>query len=255
MTNALSIDDNHWLLPAPEGNIVTPFQSGELNPKYIVLHSHGKYRTIEWAIWDWTEIEDTKESMHLAIKHDGSYIQFAGFKTKVWHCGASYYQGHHGLNNWAIGICLEDPVEQTYSDAQFATLDTIIPLIVQKYNIRDIVGHMEVSDDQSDPGYEFPLDRYRPYTRYGNADAAGRYAVSIPNILSSDGKTMIRLNVRGGPDVRFEVIDNLNAGDTVKVIRRAGGPMGDSWAQVVYDDKRSGSNRHGWVHESFLKRL
>jgi len=245
-----------WLEPRAVAQLHTPFTGGELNPKYCVLHAHGSYRTVDRAIGDWTLGGDTKESMHMLVRQDGSYLQMASFKTKVWHCGASYYQGHHGLNNWSIGVCLEEEDGGYYSSEQYEFLDDFLPLLVQTYNIRDIVGHMEVSEDQSDPGHGFPLDRYRPFTRYGNADSLGRYAVSIPSGLSvSDPKSRLKLNVRGGPDVRYEVIDQLNAGDAVKVIRKRTTNGEEDWFQVVYDDRNTSSNRHGWVQESFLRRL
>lgn len=230
---------NHWL--QPEQKMETPFVGGELNTKYVVLHTHGRYRVIADAINDWTLYDDAKESMHLLIRRDGTYTQFAGFKTKVWHCGASYYQGHHGLNNWSIGICLEH-YDEAFAEPQLNALEVALRLIVPAYNIRDIVGHSDVSDDQLDPGNDFPIERYRPLVRYGNADAHGRYVVTAP--------ADINLNVRGGPDVKFEVIDQLHPGYTIKVIRRD-----FDWCQVVYEHKGDRDTRHGWVHESFLKRL
>ena len=235
--------ENHWLEPRQEV-IETPFVGGELNTKYVVIHTQGRHRAIPEAISDWTEYEDAKESMHLLVRKDGKYAQFAGFKTKVWHCGASYYQGHHGLNNWSIGICLENYDGFEFPDTQLNALEIILRLIISAYNIRDIVGHDEVSMDQLDPGSGFPMERYRPLVRYGNADAHGRYVVTAP--------ADINLNVRGGPDVQFDIIDKLSPGYGVKVIRRNN--FGD-WCQIVYEHKGDRDTRHGWVHESFLKRL
>lgn len=247
MVPELNISEDEWLLPLAHDNVLTPFTGGDLTPKYVVLHSTGPYWSVDSCIAQWTITEETKESMHLVIRHDGTYVQLAGFKTKVWHCGASYYQGHHGLNNCAIGICLQEPHSNgEYSEEQLSLLDHLLPLIVETYNIRDIVGHMEVSDDQGDPGHNFPLDRYRPFTRYGNAQSAGRYAVSVP--------APRMLNVRGGPGERFSIIDKLNGGDSVTLLRKLSTNGLDDWCQISYEQKDR-VNRHGWVYESFLKRL
>lgn len=231
------LTDDDWLEQVER--VLTPNVGGTLNPKYIVLHS-----TMGWpaalAIERWTTDNFEKESMHLLVGKDTSIKQLASFTTKVFHCGASYHQGHHGLNNWAIGVAIEGRTDESFFDIQLHTLTDVLQTIVEGYNIRDIVRHDDVSHGVNDLGYKFDIDRFKPLVRYSNADAEGRYAVIVPNKK--------KLNVRGGPDVRFEVIDTLNAGDGVKVLR-----FDFEWAYITYDT--DSGNKTGWVHESFLRRL
>ena len=238
MVQQLSINDDDWLEPLSVYP-VPAFQSGDLNPKYIVLHGTN-LRSYGKCLADWTQNTDTKESMHLLISQTGVYFQLAKFTRKVWHCGASNYQGYYGLNNWAIGIALESVSSQKpYSDEQLVFLDALIPVMVQTYNIRDIVLSSYISEDsKNDLGPNFPMNRYWPYVRYGNADSAGRFAVVSPQPL----------NVRGGPNVLFEIIDKLEPGDGIKVLQRD-----FEWAFISYDKK--GANGTGWVLYSYLRRL
>lgn len=244
MVHDLSIVE-HWVYPVSESALPAHHpEKRDLNPKYLVLHDTGN-RSLDDSVYDWTNDNGIKESMHLVVGLDGEYVQLAGFNTKVWHCGASYYQGHHGLNNSAIGVALVSaPKNENYTEVQLSLLDQLIPLLVDEYNLRDIVLHQYVSVDQSDPGYNFPQDRYWPFVRNMNAESIGRFAVTgMP-----PKKT---LNVRGGPDVHFEVIDQLNAGAGVKVIRM---DASEQWCQIVYKVQTEDDSR-GWVHESFLRRL
>lgn len=233
------ITEEDWLTNVTVAR--TTFMSGDLNPKYIVVHST-RGRTFDEAVNDWQFNEMIKESMHLVVAQGGWISQMAPFTKKVWHCGASYYQGHAGMNNWSIGIAVESPPDNgKYSKECLKKLDVVIPLIVATYNIRDIVPVCSIEQDVADSNYDFPIDRYWPYVRYGNADSLGRFAVTTPSRQ--------KLNVRGGPNVHFEVIDKLSAGDCIKVLRYEG-----SWAFIIYDTKTS-THLSGWVHESFIRRL
>jgi len=233
---------DHWLNPVeawPFERVPTPNIGGTLNPKYVVLHSTMGL-TAALAIEKWTTENFEKESMHVVIGRNFTVHQLAPFTTKVFHCGASYHQGHHGLNNWAIGIALEGSADQHFLDIQLIELRKMLEAVVEGYNVRDIVRHDDVSNGVDDIGYKFQLERFKSLVRYGNADAEGRYVVIVPHKK--------KLNVRGGPDVHFEVIDSLNAGDGVKVLR-----YDFEWAYITYDTDVG--NKTGWAHESFLRRL
>lgn len=187
-----------------------------------------------------------KRSYHVLIDRSGVPSQLCPFTAKAWHAGQSYWQGHHGLNSFAIGIALcADKLQEGYSDAQLRTLDIILPDIVMHYNIRDVMTHGQVSSSQAyDPGKLFPLDRYKPYVEYGNAESAGKYVVAVTDEQA--------LNVRGGPDVHYSVIDELKTGDTIKVLRAS--PSSPNWLFVSYQRDGERRFRQGWVHEAFVRR-
>lgn len=144
------------------------------------------------------------------------------------------------FNDPAGWVRAEHPLEkgraqwwQKFTDAQFDVLDTLVPLIVDTYNIREVVGHEEVaipSGRKTDPGPAFPLALYKHYADHGNAASEGRYVA-----VTDD------LNVRGGPGVRYASLLKLKRGDAVKVLKFEG-----DWAMISIDNQR------GWVHGSFL---
>lgn len=122
---------------------------------------------------------------------------------------------------------------QKYTDAQFMVLDKLVPLIVDAYKIREIVGHEEVATPlgrKNDPGPAFPLAHYKQYADHANANSEGNYVVVVDD-----------LNMRGGPGTSFEIIRKFKRGDSVKVLKFEKG-----WALIHVDKMR------GWVHGDFL---
>lgn len=140
--------------------------------------------------------------------------------------------------NW---LAAEHPLEpgrkqwwQRFERAQFDTLDALVPLLVDTYNLREVVGHEEIATPRgrkTDPGPAFPLGHYKEYADHGNAGSEGRYTVTAET-----------LNVRGGPGVDFKVLTSLRRGDTVKVLHFEG-----NWALVVYD-----TTNKGYAHKGYL---
>jgi len=205
---------------------------GQLKPLYVLFH--GYFGAPELLVRD--EDDATKESTHLLVDNR-TVTQYAAFTTKTWHAGASYWQGWHGLNSFAIGVHVALQPDGLPTDDTLAVLHAIIPEIVMEYNIRDIMSHEQVTRL---PGTPFRhLADFKPYVEYGNADSVGRF-LAVAQII-----------VRGGPNVLFEPLDTINAGEAVKVLRYSADA---EWAFVLYerDDHKM---RQGWVHESFLRRL
>lgn len=123
---------------------------------------------------------------------------------------------------------------QKFTAKQFEVLDEIVPLIVDEYKIREIVGHEEIAvpaGRKVDPGPAFPLAHYKEYTEHGNGTGAGQYIV-----VAEDG-----LNLRGGPGTNYNVIAKLKRGDSVKVLKFDG-----DWALVQVDKQR------GHVHSAYI---
>jgi N-acetylmuramoyl-L-alanine amidase len=166
-----------------------------------------------------TRIPLTREgaSMHRHLDNDGP----AGAAHK-------WIQAIHPLDQGK-----QPMLWQKYTAPQFEVLDLLVPLLVDTYNLRDVVGHEDIaipSGRKDDPGPAFPLDHYRKFADHGNAGGEGRYLV-----VSED------LNVRGGPGTSFSVIGKLLRGDSVKVLK-----FDEKWALIVHGTARA------WVHGSFL---
>lgn len=206
-------------------DVETPNVSGDIKPKYLIIYGTTDY--YETIVRDFCDRVDIKESAHLYINLAGNVHQFAPLNSKTWHAGASSWQGHHGLNGCAIGVYINDTI------AARETLHRLVPEIVAEYNIRDILSHVRPHTRH------FDVSAYKRYVEYGNADGVGRFIAVAP------------VDILGGPDVRFKVLDTLSSGDSVKVLRYS---SNGEWAMVLYE-RRDHTPRLGWTHESFLRRI
>lgn len=125
---------------------------------------------------------------------------------------------------------------QRYTQEQLDVLDVLTPLLIQEYNLREVVGHDEIATPKGrkpDPGPAFPMAFYKEFTDFANSDSAGRYIVIGTNSL----------NCRGGPGTNYDIIRTFTKGDAFKAIKFEG-----SWALIEWQNQR------GWVHESYIMR-
>jgi len=202
---------------------------GDIKPKYICMYSSAE--SLRDLVYDLTVNPSVKESVHLIVDTHGM-TQLAPFTTKTWHAGASYWQGHSGLNNFAIGICARFQSEDELDSVAYK-LHWIVPEIVQEYNIRDIVSFRRGWFNELD------VSPFKPYVDYGNSDSAGRFM------------TTAKVSIYAGPGVGFDKLDSLNAGEGVKILRYS---ADGAWAFILFE-RSDHAPRHGWTHESFLRRL
>lgn len=199
---------------------------GDITPKYVVLYPIEPYRIRNL---------DDKTSYHLSLWEDKT-IQHILLNQKSWHAGESYWEGHYGLNNYAIGIAIA--TAGYLGDRQKDELHEIIPLLVDEFNIRDVVTcDMVCAYWRDNKKTDVGLEELRRYAKLGNAESAGRYVVTVP------------AEVFEGPDPSFAVVGKVDVGSGVKVLRS----MGD-WRVVTYRIS-SEEPKIGWVYESALRRL
>lgn len=101
-------------------------------------------------------------STHLFINRDGLITQYVSFLDRAWHAGRSSYKGQLECNDFGIGIELEGTDSDVYTDAQYAALNQIIPLIKEAYPLIGdrIASHSEVAPSRkTDPGPYFDYSR------------------------------------------------------------------------------------------------
>ena len=140
---------------------------------------------------------ERRVSAHLVVGRDGSIAQLLPFDTVGWHAGESTWQGRTGLNNYAIGIEIDNagqleekegqcvswfgrayPADEVvwgvhrnqeeltpwhaFPYEQIRVVDELCSLLVATYAITTIVGHEEIAPGRKiDPGPAFPLDEMR----------------------------------------------------------------------------------------------
>lgn len=268
------IDDNHRLHPVDENSpsvrhVTSPNTSGNhITHRFLVMHYTAGSTAAEAV--NWFQNPDSKVSAHITLDRDGSITQSLPFNIVGWHVGASYHKGYSGLNSYSIGIEIvnygkspdrkarvgakfkrEDQLEagnwmwdegtkmywERYTEKQFEVLDFLTPLLIDTYNLREVVGHEEVATPagrKPDPGRAFPIEHFRQYAEFGNAQTEGAY------IVIADGG----LKLRGGPGTDFAQLQLIPKGSKVKLLTTQG-----DWALIQIGQDR------GFVYSKFLMRV
>jgi len=261
--------ENHFLEGVPF--VSSPNIGGQITPRFIVQHYTAGY-TAESAINVLTR-RGSQVSAHVVVDLDGTITQLVPFNVRAWHAGPSSYMGFHGLNSHSIGIeivnigWLRKIGQDTYQDAygnkrtsrdfpngllesphprvgsgifywpnytseQLDAVENLTIDLIKEYPIIDIVSHEEIDTRgwKTDPGPAFPMKRMKQHLDSDRGNDVEQFVV-----------TASRLNVRGGPGTRFDVIDTVLRGSIVEVETRSG-----AWAKI---------NNDGWVHASYLRRV
>lgn len=253
--------------------VKTPNISGVIKPKIITMHYTAGFNAKEAINRFLDGSTEPRVSAHLVIDLDGTITQMAPFNRKTWHAGPSRYHGYRNLNDHAIGIEVvnygfmkgseSDPRYRDgqkadmkrfpagvlwekhsrvgsgtygwpcYTKEQLEVLDQIVPLLIQKYGIEDIVSHEEIDTRgwKTDPGPAFPMERYRAFLTNDRTDEEPKHYVV----------TASSLNVRTGPGTNYEIFSNLKKDDYVLVKAKEGdwlfvtfGPAKDGWISSRY---------------------
>lgn len=136
-------------------------------------------------------------SAHLVIGRDAHIVQLVEFSNKAWHAGRSKYLDRKGLNQYSIGIELDnagplkaagskfisdfgkyyDPDEvieathrnesaprfwHAYTEEQLECVRDVCEVLIERFTIKTLVGHEEIAPQRkSDPGPAFPLNKFR----------------------------------------------------------------------------------------------
>lgn len=108
----------------------------------------------------YAEIHQLRVSSHFLIRRDGSLLQFVPCGQRAWHAGVSTWQGRERCNDFSVGIELEGSDIDAFEESQYATLNTLLTAIRQRYPIQDVVGHSDIAPGRkTDPGPYFDWSR------------------------------------------------------------------------------------------------
>jgi N-acetylmuramoyl-L-alanine amidase len=165
-----------------------PFKTGL--PDTIIIHFTAG-RDAQSAIKTLIDPK-VKASAHLMVGRDGSVTQLVPFNEACWHAGKSAYDGRVGLNDFSIGIEIDNagrlekqgdgyfswfgkqyPREEVFEgvhrneseptfwhrfqERDIETVREICSLLIRAYGIRFILGHEEIAPGRkTDPGPAFP---------------------------------------------------------------------------------------------------
>jgi N-acetylmuramoyl-L-alanine amidase len=255
--------------------VKSPNVGGELQPEYLVMHyTAGPSAT---SAVNWLTNKEARASAHLVIGRDGSVTQLVPFNRVAWHAGASFWEGREGLNQYSIGIELDNAGRLTrqgdhwrawfgteYEDAdvieavhkhetelcgwhiyapkQLQVALQVANVLVTKYGLLDVVGHEDIAPHRkSDPGPAFPMANFRAPLVGRQDDVEARYV------------TTANLNIREGPGTEHATLPGspLPVGTKLEIIKRQA-----LWAFVdVLEEVEGAADLEGWVHTRFIKRV
>lgn len=250
----------------------SPNVGGDLEPRYLIMH-YTAGRSARESI-DWFLNKNAKASAHIVIARDGTITQQVAFNRVAWHAGESRWQDLIGLNRYSIGIELDNAGRLTrqgtnwrawfggaygdedvvvaahkhesapsgwhsYPEPQLAAATQLARLLVQLYELRDVLGHEDISPGRkSDPGPAFPMASFR-------GRVLGRALDEPPTFRNTSA-----LNVRAGAGTQFDVLPGspLAVGTRFNVLAEQG-----TWRLVDVLDEVNGINDlQGWVHSHFI---
>lgn len=219
----------------------------------------------------------TKASAHLVIGRDGKITQLVPFNTVAWHAGESAFGNRSGLNNYSIGIEIDNAGILTksgetysswfgkiyspedvmsgihrnrtkteywhrYTEWQIEICRAICDMLISTYGVKTILGHEEISPGRKiDPGPAFPLDKFREMLLETDrsSDQPIQEEVPLKDVMSVKASS---LNIRSLPDATSQTVANpLPKGQKVNVISEQNG-----WVKVKLEVE-------GWVKREYLE--
>lgn len=266
----LYYDDNRKVPFVPTNN------KGEvIEPKYLVMH-YTATPSAESAI-NWFKNPKSKASAHVVISRTGEVTQLVPFNIKAWHAGVSEWNNLVGMNNYSIGIELENAGKlaphlenhwrawfggvyhgdevleathkledepagwQIFTPEQLDAAVEVALAIIDYYALIDVLGHDDVSPHRKvDPGPAFPMMSFRSKVMGRLEDNSRLF------------ETTTDLNIRSGPGSDYSTLEfsPLKENTRVEILNSF-----DVWkfVQVVNHPKKA--EARGWVHGKYLQEM
>lgn len=250
-------------------------KGGIIDPKFIIIH-YTAGRSVESTV-EWFKNPKSDASAHLVIGCDGKLTQLIDFNKKAWHAGKSKWANLNGLNDFSIGIELDNPgrlskvgdkyfswfkkeyskdnvVEAPhkhetnnsfwfeYTEEQIEICFKVCKLILENYSIQDILGHDDIAPfRKNDPGPLFPMENFRRKL-LGREDDATKVFEIIEN----------KVNIRKGSGAKFDSNGQLSLGTKVELMK-----CNNDWFFVyVLNRPKEGENvLYGWIKRNDLRKL
>ena len=254
----------------------SPNKGGELTPEYLVLH-YTASPNFNQAL-TWLTSRQAKASAHLLIGRDGNITQMVPFNEVAWHAGKSQWRNVTGLNNYSIGIELDNagplqragdtwvawfgtryPADEVveavhkhqktsqgwhlYTAEQMSAVLEVSTLLVQHYGLNDVLGHDDIAPGRkTDPGPAFPMDSFKARV-FGRIQEETEYFY----------ETTANINMRSGPGSEYPILEGspLPIGTPLEYLQEKG-----NWIQVdVLDEVNGVMDLEGWVYSRYVKQI
>ncbi len=164
--------------------------------KYIVIHYTGM-KNLKLAYKKLSE-KTSNVSCHYLISRDGTIINLLCPKFKAWHAGKSKWKNDKNINDYSIGIELEnkghDLKYSNYSNKQYISLKRLINFLKINFFIldSDIIFHSDIAPNRKkDPGEKFFIKRIG-LKRFGIKKIKNTYSINEMLNLYGFHKTYIK---------------------------------------------------------------
>ncbi len=254
-------------------NVSGPFKAGL--PDTVVIHytAGGSARSSA----DWLKNPKAKASAHVVVGKQGEIIQLVPFNIVAQHAGPSTWKGRSGLNQYSIGIeidnagvltqapdgfytyfkkkiesenvvlakhKLDDEVKgwEAYTEVQIQRVEEICLALKDAYGIGDIVGHDDIAPTRKrDPGPAYPMVKLQNSVLFGRD-------VDLPDEIEEiDIEPAIvvaeNLNIRSRPALSSPTVSSpLSRGTRVTIQKKQG-----EWSYVKAEIE-------GWVSNNWLRK-
>ena len=129
--------------------------------KFIIFHYTGMKKEKD-AIRKLIS-KKSKVSSHYFIKDNGEILMLVPCLYTAWHAGISAWKNYKSLNNYSIGIEINNKGHQynykNFSEQQIISILKLTKFLIKKYKIKphNILGHSDIAPDRKkDPGEKFP---------------------------------------------------------------------------------------------------
>lgn len=147
--------------------IVKPFPYAykrDTTNNYIIIHYDNGIEPKSTFRW----LRRKRTAYHYFILRDGTIYKLIDPKYRASHAGLSKWDGLLGMNEYSIGVCLQNDSEQPYTDVQYKSLAWLLNGLKLRFpditNDR-IIGHSDVAwprGRKQDPGEQFDWSRIKP---------------------------------------------------------------------------------------------
>jgi len=253
-------------------NVSGPFPGGL--PDTIVIHYTAGSSLTSSA--SWLRNPQANASAHLVVGKNGQVVQLAPFNIKTWHAGRSSWKGRSGLNQYSIGIEIDNAgvLKQSpdgyytnfskkvdsenvviakhkldseikgweaYTEEQIYVVEQICLALKAAYPIAEIVGHEDIAPSRKrDPGPAFPMLALQSKVMIGrNEDLPD----DVDSVFKDKGIVIAdNLNIRTSPDANSSLVSSpLPKGTKVSIEKTEG-----EWSYVKVDIE-------GWVSNRWLR--
>ena len=132
--------------------------------KFIVIHYTGM-ETLKLAYHKLSK-NNSNVSAHYLISRNGNIFNLLCPKFKAWHAGKSKWKNYENINEYSIGIELENKGHEfgytNYSHKQYSSLKKLILFLKYNFQIleKNIIFHSDIAPNRKqDPGEKFFINK------------------------------------------------------------------------------------------------